>query len=299
MNNNNIHSSSHFKNINYGIFICLCIYNFSGLELQPKCEPKVDSQKVDTKSEKNNSNVYTENEHTYLSKCNLIVCCIISILLLSIFGINYDNYDGKEAFSDQTITFFDSLNGSFYTRFLFAFNYSTLCLISPIWLSAFGCIIIFELLHELSLTGSRNILLFFSPNFIKRVYNKILIILRLCPKITGSESKNSLILFYILIIALFILSVISEHYFPYWVNLISVIVSLIFIIITIIVFKRVNHTNMSICDILFGIKSKKNTPSIDDLRKTINKLLPDKATNNNELLPNDGATNNKKNNNSI
>lgn len=275
----------HLKNYNFAMFILLCIYNFSGLKILNDCEPVVKSEKVDSESKENASNVYNEDEHMYLSMWNLIVCTIISIILLSIFNINFNDNNTeslKYIFSDYTKTFFeDFINQSSFMRFLFAFNYSTLCLIHPLWLLAFGIIIVLEFKEEICKTSDRSIW-----NKCRYIFSKIMIILTLSKRITGSgENKHSsLVWLYAFTIMCFCTIVILNYFMVdkfsnaiYWTNLIVLIISLAFIIIKIIVFK--NISDIGICDILFGVKPDKVVKSVANLKKDVANLLNMKGDN--------------------
>jgi hypothetical protein len=274
------------KNYNFAMFIVLCIYNFSGLKILNYCEPLVKSNKVDSESKDNASNVYNENEHINLSKWNLIVCTIISIILLSTFNMNYNDCNSKEGndkltkcvFNNNTVTFFEKLmNESSFTRFLFAFNYSTLCLISPYWMSAFGIIIGLECKDEISRISDLSTLHKIRVIY-NTVFNKIMVILTLSERITGIGDKkhNSFGWIYVFISICFC-SIILLNYFMvntysnviFWINLIVLIISLVLIITLIMIF---NTSVVGICDILFGVKPGKGVPSVADMQQALNNI---------------------------
>ena len=286
--------TNYLKIINIGLFVLQFTYYFSGIKILNKSIQKVESDKVDKKSQLNNSNVYNEDEFKNLLFCNLIVSVIISFILLSIVNKNFNDNNNISncKFSDTdyiTIFFKEFLNKSSLMKFLFAFNLAALYLSNP-YMLFWTFLIIFAMILFSEICIKSNLTI--SSNFI----NRCGILFSLSTDITNRMNSKYAYILYILLFSFFCIIILLNYLmensysnYLYWSNFVVLILSLLFIIIKIIIYKQ---SGFSICDMLINFKTNKNLNSVVNNTNKTNTNTNKTNTNTNKTNININNTNN-------
>lgn len=256
--------SNILKYINIGLFVLQFTYYFSGIKILNKQNKFTEQSEVKKSPSENNSNTYNEEEHQYIMSMNVIVSVILSIILISFFNSNFiknnsniiknnsknSNICHFEKNENIYIFFNDFLSKSGLMRILFSFNLATLYLSNPSMVFWTPVIIISTiLLSEVCDKTNKSIW----QNF----KDKFKIIFFLPDTIRDKIGYFTYVFIFSLFLLIILFNFLLENYynnFLYWSNFILLLISLIFIIITIIYFRK---NKLDICEFMIGLKNIK------------------------------------------